>query len=202
MLVAGTLSISAATGAEAQLGDVAAAFYGGMAFPVGEFADYATAGVTGGVEVEMPILDPVDIVARGELEHLNGGVPGMPDVTLWRYQAGVSADLLGQPDESWGLKGFLGAGGATLRSGAFYVPGGGPDLQSVGQTSLTGTAGLELVFGASSPIHGYLGARLQWMRLNRDDMESLGTASLGGPLDPIESAISLPVTLGLRIRTS
>ena len=95
---------------EAQLGNLVATGYTGLAVPFGTFADYADAGVSAGLQLEYPIRDPLDLVVNAGLDHLNSDIPGLPDMRLWRYEAGVVTDLLGNSMDRWGVRAHVAAG--------------------------------------------------------------------------------------------
>jgi hypothetical protein len=200
LLASSLLLLAAAPQLKAQLSNLAVTGHTGVAVPFGVFADYASLGGTAGVEVEYPVTELFDVVVNGDLDLLNGKAPGVPDLTLLRYQAGIQSEVLGRASENWGLRAHLGAGATTFRSKTFY-PQRRPVSERFRETYFTGSAGLELVFAAASSIHGFVGTRVHWTPMKEGDTEPLKNAALV-QLDPLKSALHAPVTLGLRIRTS
>jgi hypothetical protein len=199
-LGAGALLATVVPAAHAQLSGLTATGYTGLAVPFGQFAEYTAPGASAGVQIAYPLRQPLAIVLDAGLDVPQSGAPGLPDLRLWRYQAGVEADLLGNSAESWAVRGQLGAGGTTFRSGGFYPRAAGSVSDHFEKTYFTGSGGLALVFGARSPIHGYLGAKVNWTPVDGDDLASLRSAALGPAPDPLENVVSVPVTLGLRVR--
>lgn len=183
---------------EAQLSNLTVTAHTGVALPFGAFADYTGLGASAGVEVEYPMIELLDVVVNTDVDLLNGKAAGVPDLTLVRYQAGVQSELLGRTSESWGVRAHLGAGATTFRSAAFY-PQRRTTPERFRQTYFTGSAGLELVFGAGSSIHGFVGGRVHWTPMKEEDTAQLASASLIS-LDPLKTALHAPVTVGLRIR--
>jgi hypothetical protein len=185
--------------ASAQSSNLTATGHTGVAVPFGQFSQYATLGASAGIQVAYPIRDPLTIVVDAGVDNPQSDAPGLPDFRLWRYQAAVEADLVGASAESWGIRGLLGAGATTIRAGG-YFPNLGSVPDELNRTYFTGSGGLALVFGASSPLHGYLGARLNWTRVDGDDFVALRSAALGAPPEPMDNLLTVPVTLGLRVR--
>jgi hypothetical protein len=199
VLAGSALVVGGAPAVEAQLGDLAATGYTGVAVPFGKFADYADVGVSAGLQLEYPLTDPLDLVVDAGLDDLNSGMPGLPDFRLWRYEAGLATDLFGNSAERWGLRAHLGAGATSFRTGGFY-PSSQPTAETFSRTYFTGGGGLSLVFGADSPVHGFLGARIRWTPVEEDHLVAMRSAAIGAPPQPFEHAVSVPITLGLRIR--
>ena len=198
IFVGSALLVACATAVEAQLANLAATGYTGVAVPFGKFAEYTDVGVSAGLQLEYPLGAPLDLFLNAGLDHLNGGAPGLPDFKLWRYEAGVETDLVGNTAERWGIRGHLGAGATSFRTAGFY-PNFGRTPETFEKTYLTGVSGLSLVFGGDSPVQGSLGARLHWTPLDEDDIGALRSAAWPA-LEPVEHAISVPITLGLRVR--
>lgn len=202
LLGPGVLLLAWAAPLEAQLSNLTVTAHTGVALPFGVFADYMGLGASAGVEVEYPMIERLDVVVNTDVDLLNGKAAGLPDLTLLRYQAGVQSELLellGRASESWGLRAHLGAGATTFRSAAFY-PQRRTAPERFRQTYFTGTAGLELVFGAGSSIHGFVGGRVHWTPMKEEETAQLASASLVSLDHPLKTALHAPVTVGLRIR--
>ena len=118
------LLVAVASPASPQLRNLTATGYTGLAVPFGQFADYATVGASAGLQLEVPISDPLAVMLNAELDMPQSDLPGVPDFRLWRYQAGLAANLLGDPAERWGIRGLLGAGATSFRTSGFF-PGQG-----------------------------------------------------------------------------
>ncbi len=192
------LLLCLATGADAQFEDLSVTAHSGLVVPLGVFADYMDIGPSFGLQISGPALGPVDVVLFGGADMLNGnGTYGLPDIRLWRYQAGVGREVLGRDTERWGLRAGLGVGATTFRSNGFLRVGT-PQLQTFEKTYLTGSGALELVVEADDNIEGYFGARAHWTPMDEDDTQVLRNRAPGS-LDALSSSLSVPVTLGLRI---
>jgi len=195
------LVLLAATGIEAQLDRLDVNPRAGAAFPVGTLADYANVGANFGLTVAYPVADPLGVFVNGEVDMLNGNSAfGLPDMNLWRYQAGVQGELLGRGRDSWSLFGHVGAGGTTFRSKEFFLDTS-PEMLTFEGTYFTGSAGLMLVFGSSETVQGYLGSRVHWSPIDETETQVLRDRTRG-QLDSLTAALSVPVTLGLRIRVA
>jgi hypothetical protein len=199
VLAGSALLAAAAPGATAQLSNLTATGHTGVAVPFGQFSEYTKYGPSAGIQISYPIREPLAIVLDAGVDLPQSEAPGLPDFKLWRYQAGVEADLLGNTSEGLGIRGLLGAGVTNFRASG-YFPNPGSVSEDFDETYFTGSGGLAIVFGATSPLHGYLGARLNWTRVDGDDFASLRTAALGREPDPVGDVLTVPVTLGLRVR--
>lgn len=187
-----------ATGVGAQFEDMSVTAQSGIAVPLGVFADYMDIGPSFGLQVTGPTLGPVDVVLFGGADMLNGnGTYGLPDVRLWRYQAGVGTEVLGRDSDRWGLRAGLGVGATTFRSNGFLRVGS-PQMQSFEKTYLTGSGALELVVEADENLEGYFAARAHWTPMDEDDTQVLRNRAPDS-LDALSSSLSVPLTLGLRI---
>ncbi len=196
----GLLLVLGAPALSAQLRDLGFTAYTGAAIPMGRFADYAKGGPAFGLQIGYPISEPVELFLNADVDLLNGNSSyGMPDLNLFRYQAGIASELVGRRSDRWGLEGQLGLGATTFRSRTFYL-NNSPDGHRFRQTYLSGTAGLKFVFG-SGPLNGYLGSRLAWAPMKEEDTQVLRDKS-GGAFSPLSNSLHVPVTFGLRIRTS
>jgi hypothetical protein len=185
-------------GVDAQFDDMNVTALSGIAVPLGVFADYMDVGPSFGLQVSGPALGPVDLLLSGGADMLNGNSRyGLPDMRLWRYQAGVGAELLGRDTERWGLRAGLGLGATTFRSNGFLRVGS-PEEQVFEKTYLTGSGGVELVVEADENLEGYFGARAHWTPMDEDDTQVLRNRAPNS-LGAISSSLSVPLTLGLRI---
>jgi hypothetical protein len=200
-LLSGALLVGGGlTEVDAQLRQFGVTAYSGASIPIGQFAEYMTGGPTFGLQVEYPIREPIDLFLTADLDKLNGNSSfGMPDIDLYRYQAGIEADVLGRGSDRWGLRGQLGAGATRFTSASFFLYDG-PTTHRFKQTYFSGTAGLKLVFG-SGPLQGYLGSRLHWAPMKEAHTQVLREKSFS-TLAALDTSLSVPVSLGLRVRTS
>ena len=200
LMIAGSmvLLMCVVPGVHAQFDDLSVTAHSGIAVPLGVFADYTDIGGSFGVQITGPTLGPVDLVLSGGADFLNGNSTyGIPDMRLWRYQAGIDAELLGRDTERWGVRAGLGVGATTFRSNGFLVLGS-PIEQSFEKTYLTGSGAVEVVVEADENLEGYFGARAHWTPMDEDDTQVLRNRAPNG-LDAISSSLSVPLTLGLRM---
>jgi hypothetical protein len=200
-VLAGLLFVAATVqGATAQLGNLGVTPYTGISVPFGNLADYSKPGLSMGLQVEYPLLDGFDITLNADRDQMSAQAPGIPTLFLWRYQAGLESALIGRSSSTWALRGQLGVGATSFRSREFY-PNQASAKAQFEKTYFTGTAGLELVLGTRSNVHGFLASRLNWTPMKEADTDLLRSGALVA-VDPLKSAITVPVTLGLRIRTT
>ncbi|HET9950039.1 MAG TPA: hypothetical protein VFQ22_14040 [Longimicrobiales bacterium] len=193
------LMVGTGTAAQAQLGDLSVTGQIGAAIPVAQLADYTDPGMSFGLRVAYPISGVLDFVVDGEVDALQGrSAVDMPDMTLWRYRAGVETEVLGRSADNWGLRAHLGAGGTTFRSSEFYLDRPLQPERFKG-TYFTGTGGLELVFG-EGPVAAQLGAFVHWTPMDEDDTELLERRA-PGRVERLETAFTVPLRFGLRILT-
>ena len=194
------LALLAVSDARAQL---SWSFEAGVAHPAGTFADYFDLGPTVGVEAGYPLRERVDLVVGAHFDHYNGhSYFGLPNVNLWRFQAGVLADLLGNPD-SWSVEARLSAGGSNLRSQReFYLEsstfGVDLDAREFARTSMTGSAGVRLRFGGQSRLNGFVGLSGYWANLGEDATEELRLTEPDA-LDPLGAAMGYAISAGFTV---
>jgi hypothetical protein len=194
------LLLGSVSAAEAQIENLAVTGRIGAAVPAGQLSDYMKLGATLGLQVSYPLGAPLDLVLAGDLDALNGNSTFyQPDIDLWRYRAGVEAELLGRTADNWGLRAQVGAGGTTFRSRKFFFDS--PDPLTFRRTYFTGTGGIKLLFGKSARVGGHVGAMVHWTPMDETDTAVLRQQSRGG-LESLSSALTVPVTIGLRFRTS
>lgn len=193
------LALGAPQGAQAQLDDLTVTAHTGIVFGTGTLSDYTELGPSAGLRVEYPLMDRLGLLADLDLDYLNGDRSyGIPDLKLWRYQAGVVADVLGGESDGWALRAHIAGGATTFRSHEFFRPNDSASLRFK-HTYFTGSGGIELAFGLDSPIGAYVGATANWAPVDEGDTQILRDAALG-PLDSLDSALTVPLTIGLRLR--
>lgn len=167
----------------------------GFALPVGGLNDYENGGPSFGVDLAYPFRDGVDLALDGEVDLLRGSSQHRaPDMALWRYEAGMEADVLRPRSGSWSLRSIAGLGATTFRSREFIL-----DYQArrFSKTYFTGSAGVELAFGTHSPLSGYVSGIASWSPVKKKDTEILQELDPGA-VRTFSSAVSIPISLGFK----
>lgn len=167
----------------------------GFAFPAGQLNAYENGGPSVGVDLAYPMTDRVDVALDGEVDLMSGSSEHRaPDMRLYRYEAGVEADVLRPSSRNWKLESVAGLGATTFRSNEFIVDA---QAERFTHTYFTGTAGVELAFGTNSALSGYISGMASWSPVKKSDTEILRALD-PGVLGTFSSAISLPVSLGFK----
>lgn len=192
-------TIGLARGVQAQLSnrleDVRVDGQMGYALPVGALNDYENPGPSLGVDLAYPVSGGIDVDVDGEVDLLSGSSEHRaPDMRLWRYQAGLQADLLRPPGGSWSLRSVAGLGATSFRSNEFIVD---YQAQKFDKTYFTGSAGLELAFGTHSPFSGYITGIASWSPVKKKDTQVLEALD-PGVVNTFSSAVSVPISLGFK----
>jgi hypothetical protein len=194
------LALGTVSGAQAQ--GLTWSFRAGVARPAGNFGEYFDVGPSVGVEASHALRDRVALVVGADFDHYSGhSYFGLPNVNLWRFQAGVMADLVGS--ESLGLQGHLGAGGSNLRSQReFYLEsstfGVDLDARTFAKTSVTGSGGVRLRFGGDSRLSGFVDLSGYWASLGEDATEVLRQTE-PDTLEPLGSATGYSISAGFSV---
>ena len=201
MLLAAVIAVAGGTTELAGQGKVSFEGQGGVALPAGRLADFVDPGLNTGLGLTYQLSPRVALVVDGGVDVLNGVVLGgqarAPDMRLWRYGGGVAANVL--PVGRWSLVTSLGAGATRFSSDEFSPPGTA-EPRTFEHTYFTSNAGLKLGYGLGSRITTYVGARGVWAAASQSDTEALAELDPAS-LRPFGSAITVPVTVGLNLRT-
>jgi hypothetical protein len=197
------LALGVAQPARAQDGGLKLRLHGGIVQPVAGTGDYFKFGPSAGVDVGYPVSPRMDVVLDLDMDWFNTtDIYPTPTTNLWRYRVGIEADLLGDTgDDSFILKGLAGAGATTIRSHKFWLESRQPytyEGENINQTSLTATGGLRLGMRTPDGLTWWLSGKLNWSPLsdlNKDALQELAD----NKLDPLGSAMSLAITLGVTL---
>ena len=203
------LAVAGVTGAQAQVSVEAQT---GLAFPIVRSADYFEPGPAFGLMIGYGVHDRIDLVANGGLDMWKGlGGLGTPDMDLLRFEAGLSAYLLGERGDGANLR-LVVTGGATKFDSSEFTrratPPRDPDLVNtynpiIGPATFSksygsATAGFRIgFFSTDSGLGGSFGVDAHYSPMSTDDTDLLRDAR---PLTlrELDSAWSLPVTLSLQ----
>lgn len=173
---------------------------GGIAVPVGDLSDVADVGPTFGVGIGYWFNDRVAVRVDGDLDLLSGkdseGTgPAGPDMNLWHYNAGVEVDLV-RPTSPWDFTLNVAGGLSTLDVDEFDVGGTPTDLS---ETYFTGNGGVQVGYDVSPNVNVF--ARGQWYLVFSDEDDTLPLAQIIGETDGFDTLNSLPITVGVRIKS-
>lgn len=173
---------------------------GGISLPTGRLADLVEAGPNAGLQLAYRVSPRVALNLDGDVDLLNGVRldPELraPDLRLWRYGGGLSADLL--PRGRWSLVTSAGAGVTRFSSDEFTPPGS--TEQKFQHTYFTSNAGLKLGYALGPRVTTYVGARGVWAAADETDSEALAALD-PARLRPFGSSVTVPVTVGLNVKT-
>jgi hypothetical protein len=165
--------------------------------------DYFRFGPSVAVDVAYPLMDRLDVNLDLVMDWFNtADIYATPTTNLWRYRAAVEADLLGDTgDAAFLVRALAGAGGTTIRSHKFWLASRRPytyDGETINQTAVTMTGGLRLGLRTPDDLTWWLTGKLDWSPLqdiNQDALRELAR----NQLDPLGSALSLSITLGVTV---
>jgi len=170
----------------------------GLTVPTGRLGGLTDPGASFGFLAAYHVSPRVALNLDGNVDLL-GGASGAtataPDMRIWRYGGGLSADLL--PARRWALVGSVGAGAARFSSDRF-VPDGETADRSFAHTYFTSNAGLKLGYSLSERVTTYVGARGVWIRADEDDTGVLAEID-PARFEPFGSTWSIPVTAGFQV---
>jgi len=174
----------------------------GVAIPVKHLADYTETGPSVGVEVSYPISPRVSIGVEGDLDWLQGRSVGtsssIPDLTVWRYAAGLDFDVLPPSAPAWSVIASLALGGTSFTSGDFVVPGDSPE--AFDHTYLSPGAGLRVSYQATPRMKVFTRARASMAMMKRGDVGRLAALGAPGELELFSDGWWFPVTAGVNLR--
>lgn len=187
--------VPAETPAQSRVGLEAQA---GVAVPTGRLAGLTDPGASFGLQAGYHLSPRVALNVDGNVDLL-GGAAGTtaraPDMRVWRYGGGVSADFL--PAPRWALVGSVGAGAARFSSDRFTASGQ-TAAASFAHTYFASNAGLKLGYALSDRVTTYVGARGVWIRADEEDSGALAQID-PNRFEAFGSTWSVPVTAGLKI---
>lgn len=196
-----------ATSSEAQLSVEAR---GGAAFPMGDLADTADPGFGVGLTVGHPLTNRLSLTLDGGVNAF--GEEGRFDefrafsVAVWHYTAGVRYRLTDATATPWMVALTGGLGASTLDSDGFTVSGVGPprnprtgevatDLEG---TYLTTAGGVRVERPVTGALSLFADVRASAAFADEGETAILAVAT-ADEADALGVAISVPVTLGVRV---
>jgi hypothetical protein len=200
-LVAACAVLVTASPAQAQGVDLNWRLHGGVAVPTSTFGEYFDVGPTVGLDVGMPLRDRLDLIADLDFDFINmNEIYPIPTMRMWRYRAGLEADLLGDDgNDMFLIHALAGAGATTFQSAEFWVESRPTiDGEKISKTSLTGTGGLRLGLRTGSGLVWWLTGKLNWAPMDDGDTATLREASRNA-LDQLGSATVLAISLGFNL---
>jgi hypothetical protein len=187
----------------AQLSEVQLRLHGGVAKPVASTGEYFQFGPSVGFDLAYPLGSRLNVNLDLVMDWFNAAdIYATPTTNLWRYRAVVEGDLLGDTgDNAIIVKALAGAGGTTIKSHKFWLASRRPytfEGENINQTSVTATGGLR--FGLRTPdgITWWLTPRLDWSPIQDTNQDALRELARN-QLDPLGSALSLSITLGVTV---
>jgi len=188
--------------------------HGGVGFPTGDLGDIADAGPSFGAAIDYWITRRIAVRVGADLDMFDGadnlpGGPGgtvVPDFNIIHYNAGLVLAVLDPDATRWSANLNIGAGGTTIDTddftGGTTGPGGSPDFN---QTYFSLNGGLEIGLDLSPGVSVFVGGQVFVTFTNSEDTRIFAAAfdSGGTVLNPtgFDTAVSIPITVGLRIRT-
>lgn len=174
---------------------------GGISMPTGRLADVVDPGPNAGVQLAYRVSPRVALNLDGDVDLFSGvrldSEIRAPDMRLWRYGGGLSADLL--PSSRWSLVTSAGAGVTRFSSDEFTVQGS-TEEQRFRHTYFTSNAGLKLGYALGPRVTTYVGARGVWSAVDETDSEALAALD-PTRLRPFGSSVTVPVTVGVNVKT-
>jgi hypothetical protein len=197
------LAAAAAQPAGAQDRTLKVRLHGGIVQPVASTGDYFKFGPSAGVDVGYRLGERADLLLDLDMDWFNTtDVYPTPTTNLWRYRLGIEGDLTGDTgDNTFIVKVLAGAGATTIRSHKFWLVSRQPytfDGENINQTSLTATGGLRLGMRTPDGLTWWLSTKLNWSPINDTNQDALKELARN-KLDPLGSAMSLAITLGVTL---
>lgn len=175
--------------------------HAGVAIPARDLADVTNAGPTVGVQLSYLLSPRVSFGLNGDVDWLGGqslgGAVSTPDMTVWRYSAGLQVNVLSPSAPTWSVLAHVGLGATSFTSDDFTVSGGSPE--SFGHTYLSPAGGLRVAYQASPRLRVFTRANANWALMNRGDTGRL-VALAPTRLRTFTSGWSLPITAGVNLR--
>ena len=177
----------------------------GIAVPAGGLGEYVNTGPAAGLRIGYELGSGVSLIADGGIDFLKGTnlTPGIanpirtPEMRMQRYIAGVEAKLGTDAAAPWSLLASLGAGASRLDTDEYRTMSG--STEKFDQTAFTAAGGIELGYALTRRLELVADGRLYWSFLDKDRTRQL-EAIRPAMLDPIDTAVTLPLVLALRTR--
>jgi hypothetical protein len=173
----------------------------GVAIPKAELRDLVKPGLSSGLRLGYAIVPRLSLTVNGELAVLKGVVltknVTAPTMRLWSYGLGADAALLPQ---NWrlALAASASAGFTRMQSESFRPPRAARNTTF--RHSYPSVGGqLQLGFSATPNTVVMASAGARRISVNEAETEIL-TQLQPGKLKPFSSAVTYPITLGLRTR--
>jgi len=183
-----------------------AEFRGGMALPVEQFTEYADPGYHLGAGAAVWLNDHVGFRVDGDVSAFPGETPqtdefeDIPDMRLWHAGAGLEFDVGGRDrDAAWSLQANVGVGATTLSTDEFLYEApteASPSMINVSETYPNLNGGVEVGYEATDNIELAVGTRAFYTFVDEAELEPLRERR--AVTDPLENAVSMPVTATVR----
>lgn len=208
LLALGVLALAIAPSADAQVGgvleDVGVRMHGGLILPTAGYGDHFNFGPSVGLDLAYPLNDRLNLGLDLDWEYVNtSDIYRTPNTNLIRYRLGLEGDVLGDEGSDMALlRGLAGVGLTTVRSSAFWIESRRPytfEGESLNETALTATGGVRAGLRTPDGITWWLTGKLNWAPI--DDLHQEALRELArNELDPLSSALSFSLTLGVTLR--
>lgn len=205
----GALLLVAAGQGEAQ-GGFALEGQGGVGIPVGALEDLVRPGPTLGLGLAYWFHPQVAIRIDGDAELLRGrdlvgaATPRGPDIDIFHYGAGLQFEFTNPWTSRWEVTVNAGGGGTTLDSEEFLLdvdPEGEPLLEDFRATYFHLYGGIGIGVELTRHLHLFLDG--QWYLVMADEEETSVLTQASPDLEEgFDTASSIPLTLGIRLRTN
>lgn len=177
---------------------------GGVAVPAGDLSDAVDVGPTFGLGIAYRVHPRVSIRVDGDLDIYSGadlqtgaGTFELPDLNLWHYNAGVGIELTEPGASRWDVTANLGAGATTFDGDAFTTSGG-TTVEGLSETYFTANGGLKFGYDVHPNVNVYAGG--QWYLAFTDEEDTAGLTGGTGQGEGLDTASSLPLTLGVKLK--
>lgn len=192
--VAAILVLAGAGEARAQ--DIGVEAGVGADIPLGEMADYWQVGPSFGLGMVADVSERVSLRADGELAFNAGsGLPGgaqAPDLTQFRYTGGIEMLFTDPGVEDWYTVVGVGAGGASLETDAFLLPGG--EAADFDETHFTAYGAVRVGYRVSPHVAFSLRSRLYLTVMDREDTRVFSDLT-GGLTEVPDEEFTLPTQI-------
>lgn len=168
----------------------------GVDIPMAEMQDAWQVGPSFGLGLVGAVSDRIAVRADGELafnagsEFANGNEA--PDLTQFRYTGGVEMRFTDPEVENWYTVLGVGAGGASMSTDDFLLPGG--QVAEFSETYFTAYGAVRVGYRVSPRVAFSVRSRLYLTTMSRDDSQAFDQLS-DGEVNGFEEEWTLPIQL-------
>lgn len=173
--------------------------HAGIAIPMGDLADVVDAGPAGGLGFGYYISPRVSVRGDAGLDVLSGvDVTGgsAADIRLWHLNGGLDFELTNPETSSFSAIVNVGGGFTIFDSDRIFDAGSGLNI-GLNEMYPSVNGGLKLAFELNEDFDFFVGGQAHMVFADEEDTDRVAGIVPGA--EAFDTAVSIPVTAGLRV---